>query len=81
MIHVAAHFVTQACCCPAGGEDAMSVTQSAGKVGKFDAVFWHMIFEEEMGKVKGHFVSRHLPHVVLPPLIRIQIASVKMLTF
>eukprot|EP00041_Stephanoeca_diplocostata_P038783 m.1554294 g.1554294 ORF g.1554294 m.1554294 type:complete len:330 (-) comp25270_c1_seq39:7473-8462(-) len=38
-----------------GGEDAMSVTQSAGKVGKFDAVFWHMIFEEEMGKVKGHF--------------------------
>eukprot|EP00037_Helgoeca_nana_P012003 m.108152 g.108152 ORF g.108152 m.108152 type:complete len:333 (-) comp21197_c0_seq1:175-1173(-) len=38
-----------------GGEDAMTVTQSSGKVGKFHAQFWHKIFQEEIGGVKGHF--------------------------
>ena len=26
-----------------GGEDAMAVTQTKGKVGKFHAQFWHMV--------------------------------------
>lgn len=38
-----------------GGQEAMSVTTTSGKVGKFDARFFHMIFEEELGRVKGHF--------------------------
>lgn len=38
-----------------GGQEAMSVTTTSGKAGKFDARFFHMIFEEEMGRVKGHF--------------------------
>jgi len=38
-----------------GGQDAMSVTTTSAKVGKFDAVFWHMVFEEKIGSVKGHF--------------------------
>lgn len=38
-----------------GGQEAMSVTTTAGKVGKFDARFYHMVFEEELGRVKGHF--------------------------
>lgn len=38
-----------------GGQDAMSVTTSSAKVGKFDARFYHLIFEEEIGRVKGHF--------------------------
>jgi len=38
-----------------GGQDAMSVTTTSAKVGKFDAIFWHMIFEEKIGSVKGHF--------------------------
>ncbi|DBA01924.1 TPA: hypothetical protein N0F65_005113 [Lagenidium giganteum] len=38
-----------------GGQEAMSVTTTAGKVGKFEARFFHMIFQEEFGRVKGHF--------------------------
>jgi len=38
-----------------GGQDAMSVTTSSSKAGKFEARFFHMVFEEEMGRVKGHF--------------------------
>jgi translation initiation factor 3 subunit I len=38
-----------------GGQDAMSVTTTGSKVGKFEATFWHSIFEEEIGRVKGHF--------------------------
>lgn len=38
-----------------GGQEAMSVTTTAGKVGKFDARFHHLVFEEELGRVKGHF--------------------------
>jgi len=38
-----------------GGQEAMEVTTTSSRVGKFDARFFHMIFEEEIGRVKGHF--------------------------
>jgi len=39
----------------AGGQDAKDVTTSAASSGKFEACLWHMIYEEEIGSVKGHF--------------------------
>lgn len=38
-----------------GGQEAMEVTTTSTRVGKFDARFYHLIFEEEFGRVKGHF--------------------------
>jgi len=38
-----------------GGQDAMSVTTTAGQSGKFEARFFHMIFGDLWGLVKGHF--------------------------
>jgi hypothetical protein len=38
-----------------GGQDAMSVTTTSLRQGKFETRFWHKIFEEEVGRVKGHF--------------------------
>ena len=38
-----------------GGQEAMEVTITSTKAGKFDARFYHLIFEEEFGRVKGHF--------------------------
>lgn len=38
-----------------GGQEAMSVTTTHGRAGKFEARFFHMVFEEELGRVKGHF--------------------------
>lgn len=38
-----------------GGQEAMSVTTTAGKVGKFETRFFHLVYEEEFGVVKGHF--------------------------
>lgn len=38
-----------------GGQEAMSVTTTAGKVGKFETRFFHTVYEEEFGTVKGHF--------------------------
>jgi len=38
-----------------GGQEAMSVTMTSLRQGKFEARFWHRIFEEEVGRVKGHF--------------------------
>lgn len=38
-----------------GGQEAMEVTTTSARTGKFDARFFHMIFEEEIGRVKGHF--------------------------
>ncbi|KAJ3324234.1 Eukaryotic translation initiation factor 3 subunit I [Boothiomyces sp. JEL0866] len=38
-----------------GGQDAMSVTTTSAKQGKFEVRFYHMVFEEEIGRVKGHF--------------------------
>ncbi|TVY30566.1 Eukaryotic translation initiation factor 3 subunit I [Lachnellula hyalina] len=38
-----------------GGQDAMGVTQTSARQGKFEARFYHKIFEEEIGRVRGHF--------------------------
>jgi translation initiation factor 3 subunit I len=38
-----------------GGQDAMSVTVTSAGQGKFETRFFHMIYEEEFGRVKGHF--------------------------
>ncbi|KAK2720165.1 hypothetical protein QYM36_004160 [Artemia franciscana] len=38
-----------------GGQEAMEVTTTSARVGKFDARFFHLVFEEEFGRVKGHF--------------------------
>ena len=38
-----------------GGQEAREVTTTTTKAGKFDARFYHMIYEEEIGRVKGHF--------------------------
>jgi len=38
-----------------GGEDAMGVTNTSSRQGKFEARFYHKIFEEEIGRVRGHF--------------------------
>jgi translation initiation factor 3 subunit I len=37
-----------------GGQDAKDVTTTGGS-GKFEATLWHMIYEEEIGSIKGHF--------------------------
>jgi len=33
----------------------MSVTTTSGKTGKFETRFFHLVYEEEFGTVKGHF--------------------------
>lgn len=38
-----------------GGQDAMSVTVTAASQGKFETRFFHTIYSEEFGRVKGHF--------------------------
>jgi translation initiation factor 3 subunit I len=38
-----------------GGQDAMNVTTTSLRQGKFETRFWHRVFEEEVGRVKGHF--------------------------
>ena len=38
-----------------GGQDAMSVTTTAGRQGRFETQFFHLAYEEEFGRVKGHF--------------------------
>jgi len=38
-----------------GGQEAIEVTQTSAQTGKFEARFFHMIFEEEFARVKGHF--------------------------
>lgn len=38
-----------------GGQEAMEVTTTSTKVGKFDARFFHLVFQEEFARVKGHF--------------------------
>lgn len=38
-----------------GGQEAIEVTQTAVQSGKFEARFFHLIFEEEFARVKGHF--------------------------
>ncbi|GMG31690.1 unnamed protein product [Ambrosiozyma monospora] len=38
-----------------GGQDARDVTTTSSSEGKFEARFYHKIFEDEIGRVKGHF--------------------------
>lgn len=38
-----------------GGQDARDVTTTSSAEGKFEAKFHHKIFEDEIGRVKGHF--------------------------
>lgn len=38
-----------------GGQDAMKVTVTSGSQGKFETRLFHMLYEEEFGRVKGHF--------------------------
>uniref|UniRef100_A0A8I3N1I0 Serine-threonine kinase receptor-associated protein n=1 Tax=Canis lupus familiaris TaxID=9615 RepID=A0A8I3N1I0_CANLF len=37
-----------------GGQEAMDVTTTSTRIGKFEARFFHLTFEEEFGRVKGH---------------------------
>uniref|UniRef100_A0A061RNP7 Eukaryotic translation initiation factor 3 subunit I n=1 Tax=Tetraselmis sp. GSL018 TaxID=582737 RepID=A0A061RNP7_9CHLO len=39
----------------AGGQDASQVTTTSSKAGKFESMFFHKIYEEEFGIVRGHF--------------------------
>lgn len=38
-----------------GGQDAMEVTTTSTKAGKFDSRLFHLVYEEEFARVKGHF--------------------------
>ena len=38
-----------------GGQAAMDVTTTNTRQGKFEARFYHKVFEEEIGRVRGHF--------------------------
>lgn len=38
-----------------GGQDAKDVTTTAASSGKFEALLWHMVYEDEIGTIKGHF--------------------------
>jgi len=38
-----------------GGQDAAKVTTTSVHAGKFESVFFHKIFCQRLGSVKGHF--------------------------
>jgi len=38
-----------------GGQEAMDVTTTSTRIGKFDARLYHLVFEEEFARIKGHF--------------------------
>jgi len=38
-----------------GGQDAMSVTVTSSSQGKFETRFFHTIYEQEFGRIGGHF--------------------------
>lgn len=38
-----------------GGQDASQVTVTSARAGKFESKFYHKIFAEEFGSVRGHF--------------------------
>lgn len=38
-----------------GGQAAMDVTTTAARQGRFEARIYHKVFEEEIGRVRGHF--------------------------
>lgn len=41
--------------CLGGGQEAMDVTTTSTRIGKFDSRFFHLVFEEEFARFKGHF--------------------------
>lgn len=41
-----------------GGQAAMDVTTTSARQGKFEARFYHKVFMEEIGRVRGHFGPR-----------------------
>lgn len=54
-----------------GGQEAMNVTTTSLRQGKFETRFWHKIFEEEVGRVKGHFgpINTYAVHSVVDLLL------------
>ena len=38
-----------------GGQEAMEVTTTSSEAGKFESRFFHLVFEEEFARIKGHF--------------------------
>ncbi len=38
-----------------GGQDASAVTTTSSRTGKFEVRFFHIIYQQEFGRVKGHF--------------------------
>lgn len=38
-----------------GGQEARDVTTTGARQGKFEARFYHKIFQDEIGRVRGHF--------------------------
>ena len=36
-----------------GGQEARDVTTTSARAGKFEAQFFHSIFKDELGRVKG----------------------------
>lgn len=42
-------------CFVAGGQEAMNVTTTSARVGKFETKLFHMVFGDEFGSIKGHF--------------------------
>lgn len=38
-----------------GGQEASMVTTTTDRQGKFEAKIFHLVYEEELGRVKGHF--------------------------
>ena len=72
------HNVYNACLCVyvsyqqvvlGGGQEAREVTTTTTKAGKFDARFYHLAFEEKIGRVKGHFGP--IIHLYFIPMKRV----------
>lgn len=38
-----------------GGQDAAQVTTTTARAGKFESVFFHKVYNEKLGSVRGHF--------------------------
>jgi translation initiation factor 3 subunit I len=38
-----------------GGQEASEVTTTSARAGKFEVRFFHTIYSDELGRVKGHF--------------------------
>lgn len=38
-----------------GGQEAMNVTTTASRAGKFEVRFMHKVLQDEIARVKGHF--------------------------